>query len=470
MKRNDLIAESEVGVNLSHARHRDLLEPDRGNRNQRRLPPAMRALRHRNFQLFFGGQLISLIGTWMQSVAQAWLVYRLTGSSVLLGLVGFSSQIPVFLLAPIGGIVADRKNRHRIIIVTQTIAMLLAFALSALTLTGVIEVWHVFVFAAMLGVINSFDIPARQAFIVDMVGKEDLINAIALNSSMFNGARIIGPAIAGVVVAAIGEGWCFFANGASYIAVIAGLLMMKVVARPRPGPSASPLADIIEGFKFAGQTGPIRALLLLLGIVSLAGMPYAVLMPIIADRILHGGASGLGILMGASGVGALAGALSLAGRKGVAGLGRWVAFSSAGFGVGLILFAQSRTFWLSAALLVPVGLFMMVQMASSNTLIQTMVPDHLRGRVMAVYSMMFMGMAPLGSLLAGLLAGRLGAPGTVAAGGVVCIIGASVFALRLPGLRTEARQLIVAQQMVGGVPAEQESSGDIPGPIKQVGG
>ena len=423
----------------------------------------MRALRHRNFQLFFSGQLISLIGTWMQSVAQSWLVYRMTGSSVLLGLVGFSSQIPVFLLAPIGGIVADRVNRHRVIKVTQTLAMLLAFGLAALTLSGLIEVWHVFVFAAMLGTINSFDIPARQAFIVDMVGKDDLINAIALNSSMFNGARIIGPAIAGVLVAAIGEAWCFFANAVSYIAVIVGLLMMKVPPRPRPTHDSSPLADIVEGFRFAGRTGPIRALLLLLGIVSLAGMPYAVLMPIIADRILGGGASGLGILMGASGVGALIGALSLAGRKGVAGLGRWVAFSSAGFGVGLILFSLSRTFWLSAALLVPVGLSMMVQMASSNTLIQTMVPDHLRGRVMSVYSMMFMGMAPLGSLLAGVLAGRLGAPLTVAAGGAICVAGSSIFALRLPGLRTQARQLILAQQMVGGVPAEQALGSDVPG-------
>jgi MFS family permease len=461
MKRNNVVAESEANASPSPTQHKDSHEPAAGGGNRGPLPAAIRALKHRNFQLFFGGQLISLVGTWMQSVAQSWLVYRLTGSSVLLGLVGFSSQIPVFLLAPIGGIVADRKNRQRIIIITQTVAMLLAFALAALTLSGLIKVGHIFAFAAMLGVINSFDIPARQAFIVDMVGKEDLINAIALNSSMFNGARIIGPAVAGVLVAAIGEGWCFFANGASYVAVIAGLLMMKVAIRPRPAHGGSPLADVIEGFRFAGQTGPIRALLLLLGVVSLAGMPYAVLMPIIADRILHGGASGLGVLMGASGVGALAGALSLAGRKGVAGLGRWVAFSSAGFGVGLILFSLSRTFWLSAALLVPVGLSMMVQMASSNTLIQTMVPDHLRGRVMAVYSMMFMGMAPVGSLLAGVLAGRLGAPSTVAAGGAVCILGASIFALRLPGLRAEARQLIVAQQMVGGVPAEQALGGDV---------
>ncbi|HEX8183954.1 MAG TPA: MFS transporter, partial [Blastocatellia bacterium] len=310
MKPNKVVAESEAGANPSPTRIEYPQRPDGDNHKEGRLPAALRALANRNFKLFFSGQLISLIGTWMQSVAQSWLVYRLTGSPVLLGLVGFSSQIPVFLLAPIGGIVADRKRRHRILIITQSLAMLLALSLASLTLAGVIKVWHIFVFAAMLGVINSFDIPARQAFIVDMVGKENLINAIALNSSMFNGARIIGPAVAGVLVAVIGEAWCFFANGASYIAVIAGLLMMKVETRPRASRTGSPLADIIEGFKFAGQVRPVRALLLLLGLVSIAGMPYAVLMPIIADRVLQGGASGLGILMGASGVGALAGALS----------------------------------------------------------------------------------------------------------------------------------------------------------------
>jgi MFS family permease len=420
-----------------------------------RLPSALRALRHRNFQLFFGGQLISLTGTWMQSVAQAWLIYRLTNSAVLLGLVGFASQFPVFLLAPIGGVAADRYNRHRILIATQASAMLLASALAALTLTGRVEEWHIFVLAALLGVVNAFDIPARQAFVVDMVGRGDLLNAIALNSSMVNGARVVGPAVAGILVAAVGEGWCFFANAVSYIAVIAGLLLMSLTPHIRVPLPGSALASIAEGFRFVSHTAPVRALLLLLGLISLMGMPYVVLMPIFADQILHGGASGLGILMGASGVGALAGAMSLAARAGMRGLGRWVAFSSAAFGASIILFSLSRSFWLAALLLLPSGFAMMVQMASSNTLIQAMVPDALRGRVMAVYSMMFMGMAPLGALLAGVLAQRLGAPNTVALGGAVCIVGALLFGLRLPLLRDEARQIIVALQMAAGAPPDE---------------
>ncbi|HET7873358.1 MAG TPA: MFS transporter, partial [Terriglobales bacterium] len=250
---------------------------------------ALRSLRHRNFQLFFSGQLISLIGTWMQSVAQSWLVYRMTGSSLLLGSVGFASQLPVFLVAPIGGTIVDRHNRHRLIIATQTASMLLAFILAWLTLSHRVQVWHIFVLAALLGVVNAFDIPGRQAFLVDMVGREDLMNAIALNSSMFNGARIVGPAVAGILVAAVGEGWCFFANAVSYIAVIVGLLLMKVRAHERAARTASTLENIIEGFQYVRQTGPIKALLLLLGLVSLVGMPYAVLMPIFADRILHVG-------------------------------------------------------------------------------------------------------------------------------------------------------------------------------------
>src|SRR5690349_6490798 len=285
------------------ARHSKSEPSARGNT----LPFALRALGHRNYQLFFGGQLISLTGTWMQSVAQSWLVYRLTGSSILLGLVSFSSQIPVFLFAPVGGATADRHNRHRILVGTQSAAMLLAMVLAGLTLSGHVQVWEIFALAALLGVVNAFDIPARQAFVVDMVGREDLINAIALNSSMVNGARIVGPAVAGILVAAIGEGWCFFANAVSYIAVIAGLLMMNVPKRQTGPPPGSTLQHIIEGFRFVAHTPPVHALLLLLGLISLMGMPYAVLMPIFADQILHGGASGLGILMGASGLGALCG-------------------------------------------------------------------------------------------------------------------------------------------------------------------
>jgi MFS family permease len=288
-----------------------------------------------------------------------------------------------------------------------------------------------------------------------MVGREDLINAIALNSSMFNGARIIGPSLAGVLVAAVGEGWCFFANGVSYLAVIIGLLLMKVKAGGRIPLPGSTFASIVEGFRYVGRTGPVRSLLFLLGLVSLLGLPYMVLMPIFADQILHGGARGLGLLMGASGVGALIGALSLAMRQGVRGLGRLVAVSAAGFGASLILFSFSRAFWLSAALLMPVGFCMIVEMASSNTLIQTLVPDNLRGRVMAVYGMMLMGMAPTGALLAGALAHQLSAPITVALGGSVCIVAAIIFGLGLPGFRREARQMIVALQMAGGDPAEE---------------
>jgi MFS family permease len=418
------------------------------------LSATLRALRHRNFQLFFSGQLISLIGTWMQSVAQSWLVYRLTGSSLLLGSVGFASQIPVFLVAPLGGIVADRQNRQRIVICTQVASMLLACVLATLTLTGIVQVWHIFVLASLLGVVNAFDIPGRQSFLVDMVGKEDLMNAIALNSSLFNGARIIGPAIAGILVARIGEGWCFFANAISYIAVITGLLMMRVQSRSHRA-SGSPLAHIIEGFRFVRQTGPIRAILRLLGLVSLVAMPYTVLMPVLADKILHGGARGLGILMGATGVGALLGALTLATRTDVRGLGRWVALSCGGFGLSLLLFSLSRNFWLSVALLLPVGFSMMLQMSSSNTLIQAMVPDHLRGRVMAVYSMMFMGMAPFGALMGGALAERLGAPLTVSIGAVACLGGAALFGLHLPKIRVEARRLIVAQGVAGGEPSQE---------------
>ena len=390
----------------------------------------------------------------MQTVAQSWLVYRKTDSALLLGAIGFASQIPIFLLSPVGGAVVDRHNRHRLVIATQTASMILAFILAALTLLGVVTVWQLFVLASLLGFVNAFDIPARQAFLVEMVGREDLMNAIALNSSMFNGARIVGPAVAGMLVASIGEGWCFFANAVSYIAVIAGLLLMKVTPRERLQ-YASTLSAIKEGFEWVFNTKPIFALLLLVGLVSLVGMPYAVLMPIFADRILHSGARGLGILMGFSGAGALTGALTLAAKSGLRGLGTWVAASSACFGLFLAMFAYSRVFWVSAALLIPVGMFMMVQMASTNTLIQSMVPDRLRGRVMSVYSMMMMGMAPLGALLAGAFSNRIGASLTVALGGFCSILGSIWFGSRLPAIRGEARRLIIAQAYAGGDPPQE---------------
>ena len=427
-----------------------------------RIPQMLRALRHRNFQLFFSGQLISLIGTWMDNIAEAWLVYRLTGSSLLLGTVAFAGQIPVFLLAPIGGMVADRWNRQRVVIATQASSMVLAGILAVLTLTRRVTVWEVVVLAALMGAVNAFDIPARQAFLVDMVGREDLMNGIALNSSMFNGARVIGPAIAGILVASIGEGWCFAANSISYIAVIIGLLLMHVNRAPVETMRVSPFEHIVEGFRFVWNTGPIRALLLLLGLVSLVAMPYSVLMPIFAAKILHGNARTLGVLMGATGVGALGGALTLASRTGVKGLGRWVAVACASFGTFLILFSLSRWYLLSVALLVPVGFAMMVQMASSNTLIQAMVPDRLRGRAMAVYSMMFMGMAPMGALLSGWSADHLGAQWTLAIGGVGAIVGAALFARNLPKIRVEARELIIAQGMAGGEPAQEVTARSAP--------
>ncbi|MEQ1763348.1 MAG: MFS transporter [Pyrinomonadaceae bacterium] len=419
-----------------------------------RLASTFRALRHRNFQLFFAGQFISLTGTWMQTVAQSWLVYQMTGSVILLGTVGFASQIPVLLLAPFGGTAADRFDRRRILLVTQSWAMLLAGTLAALTLTGNIQIWHLLVIAVGFGVGNAFDIPARQAFVSDMVGREDLINAIALNSSMFNGARIVGPAIAGILVAAVGEGWCFFGNSISYIAVLCSLLAMKIVPSTRRE-LKSPFAEIKEGFTYVATTPPIRALLLLLGLVSLAGTPYAVLMPVFASEYLGGDSGTLGFLMGCSGLGALTAALTLASRKHVFGLGKWVAAACAGLGTFLILFSLSRNVIISALILIPVGFSMMTEMAASNTLVQAMVPDELRGRVMSVYSMMFMGLAPLGSLMAGTIAGFIGPPLTVAIGGSICVIGAAIFALRLPVIGPQGREMIVAMQMSGGEPASK---------------
>src|SRR3989441_2492497 len=313
---------------------------------QSRLKASLRAFRYRNYRLFFVGQLTSLIGTWMQTIAQSWLVYRLTGSATLLGLVGFASQFPIFLLSPVAGAVADRYPRRRTMIVIQTLMMLLAFPLAALTLMDRIQVWHILVLAVLLGFVNAFDIPVRQSFVAEMVGREDLVNAIALNSSMMNGARIIGPAVAGIVVSAIGEGWCFLINGLSYLAVIVGLLFMTAGNQAPQEDYASHMEAIIEGFRFVLHTQPVRTLLVLLGVVSLMGMPYSVLMPIFADHILNGGAKGLGVLMGFSGICDLLGAVTLAGLRGIRGLGTWVMFACAGFGTSLILFSLSRRFWL----------------------------------------------------------------------------------------------------------------------------
>jgi len=423
-----------------------------------KLPAAFRSLRHRNFRLFFSGQLISLVGTWMQSIAEAWLIYRLTGSSVLLGLLGFVSQIPIFLLSPIGGLAADRWPRQRVVIATQVASMTLGFTLAALTLTGRIRVWEIIVLATLLGVVNAFDVPARQSFLIEMVGREDLLNAIALNSTMFNGARVAGPAVAGLLVAQVGEGWCFFLNGVSYIAVLAGLLMMRIEKSLAVHDGSSPIEKLREGLRFVRHAKPIRTLLLLLGLVSFSALPFSVLMPIFADRILHGGASAYGNLMGAVGLGAMFGAFTLAMRQELRGLGKLVAYSAIGLGVSLTFFGASRVYWFSLVALTLAGYAMMMQFTSANTLIQAMVPDQLRGRVMSLYSMMFIGMAPIGSLVAGKMAQHIGAPITVALGGLMSLVGGIVFAVKWPAMRAPARELVAAQGMMQPQPPPEINS------------
>ncbi len=394
----------------------------------------------------------------MQSIAEAWLIYRLTGSSVLLGLLGFVSQIPIFLLSPIGGLAADRWPRQRVVISTQVASMTLGFTLAALTLTGRIRVWEIIVLATLLGVVNAFDVPARQSFLIEMVGREDLLNAIALNSTMFTGARVAGPAVAGLLVAQVGEGWCFFLNGVSYIAVIAGLLMMRLEKSLAAHDGSSPIEKLREGLRFVRHARPIRTLLLLLGLVSFTALPFSVLMPIFADRILHGGASAYGNLMGAVGLGATFGAFTLAMRQQLRGLGSIVAYSAIGLGISLTFFGASRLYWFSLVALVLAGYAMMMQFTSANTLIQAMVPDQLRGRVMSLYSMMFIGMAPIGSLVAGKMAQHIGAPSTVALGGLASLVGGVVFAVKWPAMRGPARELVAAQGMMQPQPPPEINS------------
>jgi len=415
-----------------------------------KLSSALQALKYRNFKLFYGGQFISLTGNYIQTVAQAWLVYRLTGSAALLGLVAFSGQIAVFVLAPISGVVADSKSRRKILFATQLAPMLLTFTLAVLTLTGRVQLWHVFTIAALLGVVNAFDFPIRQAFVAELVTKEDLMSAVTLNSSMINSARTIGPGIGGILVASIGEGWCFLANALSYVAVIVGLLMIKTESKP-PKPAQHIRAGIAEAFNFARHTGPVGALLILLGLISFMGLRYEILMPVYTKEMLHGGPSEFGLLMGASGVGAILGSLILATLGNVRSLGDWVGFAAAGFGGSLVLLSMSHSFWLALAAMVLVGFTMVTQLDASNTLVQRIVPDELRGRVMAIWVMMLSGLAPFGSLLVGFLAQHFSARRTLAAGGVACIMGAMGFGFALPILQREARKLIVQRQKADGL-------------------
>jgi MFS family permease len=386
-----------------------------------------RALRHRNYRLFFSGQSISLIGTWLTRVATSWLIYRLTGSAMLLGVVGFAGQIPTFLLAPLAGVLVDRWDRYRVLVVTQILAMVQSALLAGLALTGVINVWHVLALSVFQGLINAFDMPARQSLVVQMVeDRADLPNAIALNSSMVNAARLLGPAIAGVVIAAVGEGWCFLADALSYGAVITSLLFMRITPRPRVAKSTRVLSEMAEGFRYVAGSPPIRSVLLLLSVVSVMGVPYMVLLPVVAREVLRGGPGTLGALTAASGVGALGSALYLATRRSVQGLERVIVAAAALFAVGLVGFSRAGTLWLALPLMFVTGVGMMLQTAASMTLIQTSVDEDKRGRVMSLVAMTYFGSLPFGSLLAGVLAGRIGAENTILAGGAVVCLAAPV--------------------------------------------
>jgi len=395
------------------------------------VPTRFRALQHRNFQLFIAGQLISLIGTWMQTTAQLWLIYELTGSAAFLGVLGFASQVPMLFLSSLGGYVGDRYDRKRGVIATQSASMILAFVLAALKLTNIVNKWEVLVIAFLVGIVNAFDVPIRQAFFVQMVGKEDLPNAIALNSSIFNGARVVGPAMAGFAIAWFGEGWCFFLNGLSFVAVIVALLMMRIERTETKPSEDSPLKSFVQGFHFAMSDAAVRPALLLLSVLSLFGLQYSVFLPIYANDILRGGARILGLLMSAAGVGAVLGALHFAARTHYKGLARWIAATSMTCAAGLIIFSQARFFWLCAAVLFVVGFAATSQMAATNTLIQNRVPDELRSRVMAVYATMFMGVQPIGSLIAGGVAKHIGAPYTLTVFGSLVLIGSLFFLFRV---------------------------------------
>jgi MFS family permease len=413
-------------------------------------PAILRALRHRNYRLFFAGQSLSLVGTWITRIATSWLIYRLTGSALLLGIVGFCGQIPTLFLSPVAGVFVDRWDRHRVLVVTQVLSMLQSLALAVLALAGVITVAEVLVLQVFQGVINAFDTPARQAFVVAMIeDRADLSNAIALNSLMVNASRILGPSIGGVLIAAVGEGWCFLLDAISYLAVIASLLAMRVTPIARQRAQTRVLEELRAGLRYVTRFAPIRTVLIVLALVSTMGMPYTVLMPAVTTKVLHGGPHVLGLLMTASGAGALGGAFYLASRRTVVGLGRVIAVATTVFGAGLVAFGLSRTLWLSLMILPLIGAGFMVSLAATNTIVQTITEEHLRGRVMAFYTMSFLGTAPLGSLLAGVLADRIGESMTIVAGGAACVLGSAWFATRLPRLRELVRPIYVQQGIIG---------------------
>ncbi|MBN1898076.1 MAG: MFS transporter [Spirochaetes bacterium] len=415
-----------------------------GKKNIIDLKLILRTLQYRNYRLFFIGQGLSLIGTWIQRIALSWLVYRMTGSAFFLGLVGFSSQLPSFLLSPFAGALADRLNKYRLIIITQAVAMLQAFILAWAVLTHSIAVWSIIVLSILLGFINAFDIPVRQSFVVELIGRrEDLGNAIALNSAMFNVARLLGPGLAGIMINSVGEGVCFLINAISFIAVLISLFLMKIPYHKIKQKTGNILHEIKDGLRYAYHFEPIRYILIFLSIMSLVGMSYVVLMPVYVKELLHSGPEIFGILMSSSGIGALLGAIYLASRKSVLGLGKKITYSAAIMGGGLILLSQVHVLWVAMIMLFIIGLGMMVQMASSNTVLQTIVSDEKRGRVMSFYTMAFMGTAPFGSLMAGSLAGKLGAPSALILGGAACILSAIWFLKKLPVLRKKVRPIYV---------------------------
>jgi MFS family permease len=416
-----------------------------------------RALQHRNYRLFFAGQGVSLVGTWVTRVATSWLVYRLTGSELLLGVTGFAGQIPLLLLAPFAGVLVDRWNRHRLIVVTQILSALQSLALAVLALTGRITVAEVIWLQVAQGAINAFDTPARQAFVVEMVeDRADVPNAIALNSSMFNASRIVGPAIGGAIIAAVGEGWCFAIDAISYVAVIVSLVAMRIMRTAAPRERTRMLDELHHGVRYVFGFPPVRELLLNVALIGTMGMPYAVLMPVFASKVLHGGPHTLGILMTAAGLGALCGTVYLASRHTVLGLGKVIVAATMMLSAGLIVFSLSHSLWLSLLALPLVGAGMMLQAASANTILQTVVDEQLRGRVMAFYSVAVLGTQPLGSLAAGALAERIGAPHTILAGAIICIATGVWFAFRRPMLAHHVRPIYIER---GILPPIEETAG-----------
>lgn len=408
-----------------------------------------RSLRHPNYRLFFSGQSISLIGTWMQRIALPWIVYRMTGSEVLLGVVGFAGTIPSFILAPFAGVLIDRWSRYRVLLVTQIISMIQASVLAWLSLTGGLEIWHIILLSVIIGCINSFDMPARHAFVINMVnGKEDIGNAIALNSMMFNGARLIGPSVAGIILATAGEGTCFLINAVSYIFVITSLLAMKVPAIQEKKERIPMFREMKEGLDYTFGFAPIKHIILLLALVSLMGASYQVLMPVYAKDILQGDSHTFGFLMGGAGAGALLGAIFLASRDTVLRLGRLIPAAAALLSMGLIALSLSSSFLISMFLIFFTGLGMMTHTAASNTILQTIADDDKRGRVMSFYTMALMGTVPFGSLLAGWMAKVMGTPWTMFIGGVACLIGALVFYRKLPALRKIVRPVYIRMGII----------------------